>query len=200
MRWFARAFAAAVLAVAALGAGSASAAEHEKAIFAGGCFWCMEEAYEKVPGVSAVVSGYTGGHKDHPTYHQVSAGSTGHYEAVEVEYDPDVVTYQQLLDVFWHNIDPFDPIGQFCDKGSQYRSAVFAGNDEEYQLAEDSKAKVEEEFGEPVETMVLRAQTFWPAEDYHQNYYKTNAARYKFYKFGCGRPQRLADIWGDPAA
>jgi peptide-methionine (S)-S-oxide reductase len=200
MRWFARAFAAAALAVAALGAGGASAAEEETAIFAGGCFWCMEEAYEKVPGVSAVVSGYTGGHQDEPTYRQVSAGSTGHFEAVQVEYDPDVVSYEQLVDVFWHNIDPFDSIGQFCDKGSQYLSAIFAGSDEEYQLAEETKTKIEEELGKPLVTQILYEQTFWPAEDYHQNYYKTNAARYKFYKFGCGRPQRLEEIWGDPEA
>jgi peptide-methionine (S)-S-oxide reductase len=200
MTWFARAFAAAVLAVAALGAGGAGAAAPTKAIFAGGCFWCMEEAYEKVPGVLDVISGYTGGHEDNPTYHQVSAGGTGHFEAVEVEYDPDAVSYEQLLDVYWHHIDPFDPIGQFCDKGSQYRSAIFAGNDEEYQLAEETKAKVEKQFGQPVTTQILRAQTFYPAEDYHQDYYRTHAGRYKLYKFGCGRPQRLEEIWGKPGA
>lgn len=200
MTWFARALAALALAVAALGVGNAGAAESKTAIFAGGCFWCMEQAYEQVPGVSAVVSGYTGGHQDNPTYQQVSAGGTGHFEAVEVEYDPDAVSYEQLVDVFWHNIDPFDPIGQFCDKGSQYRSAIFAGNDEELQLAEATKARVEEQFGKPVTTQILRAQTFYPAEDYHQDYYRTHAGRYKLYKFGCGRPQRLEAIWGEPHA
>jgi len=181
-------------------AGPGSAATPEKAVFAGGCFWCMEEAFEKVEGVSAVVSGYEGGSVDNPTYEQVSSGGTGHYEVVEVEYDPDVVSYEQLLDAFWRNIDPYDDRGQFCDKGSQYLSAVFYGSDEERQLAEASKAKIAEETGMPVVTAVLADTTFYPAEEYHQDYYHTNEARYKYYKFACGRAQRLEEIWGEPAA
>jgi peptide-methionine (S)-S-oxide reductase len=193
--------AAAIAALAgAFTASGASAAEPQKAIFAGGCFWCMEEAYEKVPGVLSVVSGYTGGTVGNPTYHQVSAGSTGHFESVEVEYDPDKVSYAELLDNFWKNVDPFDPIGQFCDKGSQYLSAIFVANDEEKALAEAKKSEVEKRFGEAVATQVLPETTFYPAEDYHQDYYKTNSARYHFYKFGCGRPQRLEELWGKPAA
>jgi len=203
MRWYRSAFAAAALVAAiagTLGAGSADAAEPEKAIFAGGCFWCMEEAYEKVPGVLSVVSGYSGGEVDNPTYQQVSSGGTGHFEVVEVEYDPDAVSYKQLLDIFWHNIDPLDARGQFCDKGSQYLSAVFVANDAEKQLAEASKAEVEQQLGEKAATPILPETTFYLAEDYHQNYYETNSARYHFYKFGCGRPQRLEELWGKPAA
>ena len=197
---YARILASAALAAGMLGAGGAGAAEPEKAIFAGGCFWCMEEAYEKVPGVIAAVSGYAGGEVENPTYRQVSSGGTGHYEVVEVEYDPDQVTYEQLLDVFWRNIDPFDARGQFCDKGSQYLSAVFVASDEERVLAEATKAEVEAEFDMPVATEILPEPVFYTAEDYHQNYYKTTSARYNFYKFGCGRPQRLEELWGKPAA
>jgi peptide-methionine (S)-S-oxide reductase len=197
---YARILASATLAAAMLGAGGAAAAEPETAIFAGGCFWCMEEAYEKVPGVIAAVSGYAGGEVENPTYRQVSSGGTGHYEVVEVEYDPDQVTYEQLLDVFWRNIDPFDTRGQFCDKGSQYLSAVFVASDEERVLAEATKAEVEAEFDMPVATEILPEPVFYTAEDYHQNYYKTTSARYNFYKFGCGRPQRLEELWGKPAA
>jgi peptide-methionine (S)-S-oxide reductase len=153
-----------------------------------------------VPGVLSVVSGYTGGTVANPDYHQVSAGSTGHFEAVEVEYDPDKISYAELLDNFWKNVDPFDPIGQFCDKGSQYLSAVFVANDDEKALAEAKKAEVEKQFSQPVATQILPEATFYPAEDYHQGYYQTNSARYKFYKFGCGRPQRLEELWGKPAA
>jgi peptide-methionine (S)-S-oxide reductase len=186
----------------ALSAGAlpAGAAEPEKAVFAGGCFWCMEEAYEAVEGVSAVVSGYEGGTVDNPTYEQVSGGETGHYEVVEVEYDPDVVTYEQLLDVFWKNVDPYDDRGQFCDKGSQYLSAVFYGNDEERQLAEASRAKIAADSGQSVVTEILPDTRFYPAEEYHQDFYRTNEARYKYYKFACGRAQRLEEIWGEPAA
>ena len=197
---YARILASAALAAGMLGAGGAAAAEPETAIFAGGCFWCMEEAYEKVPGVIAAVSGYAGGEVENPTYRQVSSGRTGHYEVVEVEYDPDQVTYEQLLDVFWRNIDPFDTRGQFCDKGSQYLSAVFVASDEERVLAEATKAEVEAEFDMPVATEILPEPVFYTAEDYHQNYYKTTSARYNFYKFGCGRPQRLEELWGKPAA
>jgi len=189
----------AVAALLAAAPGAAAAAEMETAIFAGGCFWCMEEAYEEVPGVSAVVSGYAGGEVGNPTYKQVSSGSTGHYEVVEVEYDPGQVTYEELVEVFWRNVDPFDDRGQFCDKGSQYLSAIFVNGDEEQRLAEATKEEVAARFSMPVSTEILAESVFYPAEDYHQDFYKTNSARYKFYKFGCGRVQRLEDIWGKPA-
>jgi len=189
----------AVAALLAAAPGAAAAAETETAIFAGGCFWCMEEAYEEVPGVSAVVSGYAGGEVENPTYKQVSSGSTGHYEVVEVEYDPGQVTYEELVEVFWRNVDPFDDRGQFCDKGSQYLSAIFVKDDEERKLAEATKEEVAARFSMPVSTEILAESVFYPAEDYHQDFYKTNSARYKFYKFGCGRVQRLEEIWGKPA-
>jgi peptide-methionine (S)-S-oxide reductase len=178
----------------------ALAADRETAIFAGGCFWCVEEAFDKVPGVLATTSGYTGGSVDNPTYQQVSAGGTGHYEAVEVEYDPDKVTYGKLLETFWHNIDPFDPSGQFCDKGDSYKSAVFVASEEERRLGESTRAEIAEKFGMAVATEILPEQAFYPAEDYHQDFYQHNPARYKYYKWGCGRAQRLEEIWGKPAA
>jgi peptide-methionine (S)-S-oxide reductase len=199
MRTYATILTAAALA-ASFSAGGAHAAEPGTAIFAGGCFWCMEEAFEAIDGVLSVTSGYTGGKSANPTYQEVSGGGTGHFEAVDVRYDPEKVTYQQLLDVYWHHVDPFDSIGQFCDKGTQYLSAVFVANDEERQLAESTKADVAKRFDMPVATEILPEQTFYPAEDYHQDYYKTNSARYKFYKFGCGRPQRLEELWGKPGA
>lgn len=172
----------------------------ESAVFAGGCFWCVEEAFDKLPGVMTTTSGYTGGNSANPTYKAVSAGGTGHYEAVQVEYDPAKVTYEQLLDTFWRNIDPFDAAGQFCDKGESYRSAVFAASEEETKLAEASKTKVADQFGTAVATAIIPEQTFYPAEDYHQDYYERNPARYKYYKWACGRAQRLEEIWGKPAA
>jgi peptide-methionine (S)-S-oxide reductase len=198
---YARAFAAAlILAAASVFIANPAAAETRSAIFAGGCFWCMEEAFDKVDGVSATISGYTGGSVANPDYHQVSGGSTGHYEAVKVEYDAAKVSYAQLLEAFWHNIDPFDPRGQFCDKGTQYLSAVFVANPEEQALAQSTKEEVAKRFSMPVATEILTAATFYPAEEYHQNFHVTNAARYKYYKFGCGRAQRLEEIWGKPAA
>ena len=189
-----------VLAVLAAGAAWAQDPAKETAVFAGGCFWCMEEAFDKVPGVLATTSGYTGGQVENPTYQAVSAGGTGHYEAVEVEYDPAKVTYEELLDVFWKNVDPFDPIGQFCDKGDSYKSAVFVANEEERGLAETTKKSIEERLKQPVATEILSEQAFYPAEDYHQDYYEKNPARYQYYKWGCGRAQRLEEIWGKPAA
>jgi peptide-methionine (S)-S-oxide reductase len=177
-----------------------TAAEGETAIFAGGCFWCVEEAFDKVPGVLATISGYTGGEAPNPTYKQVSAGGTGHYEAVKVEYDPAQVSYEELLETFWHNIDPFDGRGQFCDKGSQYLSAIFVGSEAEQGLAEKSREAVAERFHMGVATQILSEQAFYPAEDYHQDFYRTTPAHYKFYKYGCGRAQRLEEIWGKPAA
>ncbi len=191
---------AALLALASFAIGGKAAAEVKSAIFAGGCFWCMEEAFDNVPGVVATTSGYTGGNLVNPTYEQVSAGGTGHFESVKVDYDTAKVSYTDLLNAFWHNIDPFDARGQFCDKGSQYRSAIFVSSAEEMAMAKASKEKVAAEFGEPVETLILPARTFYPAEAYHQNFHVTNAARYKFYKFGCGRAQRLQEIWGSHAS
>lgn len=177
-----------------------SAPTSAKAYFAGGCFWCMEEAFEKVDGVLAVVSGYMGGTVANPTYEQVSAGQTGHAESVEVSYDPSKVTYQKLLDAFWRNIDPITTNAQFCDHGNQYRSAVFYMADEEKRLAEESKRAIEQskQFPAPIVTQLVQASTFYPAEDYHQDYYKKNPLRYKYYKFSCGRAQRLEALWGKP--
>jgi peptide-methionine (S)-S-oxide reductase len=178
--------------------GSLSAATTAKAYFAGGCFWCMEEAFEKVDGVLAVVSGYMGGTVANPTYEQVSDGRTGHAESVEVTYDPSKVTYQKLLDVFWRNIDPVTPNAQFCDHGTQYRAAIFYPTDEEKRLAEDSKRAIEasKRFPQPIVTQLAPAAAFYPAEEYHQDYYKKNPLRYKYYKYGCGRAQRLETLWG----
>jgi peptide-methionine (S)-S-oxide reductase len=195
-----KAFAAALFALISLAAANGAAAEQKSAIFAGGCFWCMEEAFDKVPGVVATTSGYTGGHVQNPTYEQVSSGGTGHFESVKVDYDPAKVTYAQLLDAYWRNIDPLDARGQFCDKGSQYLSAIFVATPEEEALAKASKEKVAAKLGKPIQTKILPASAFYPAEAYHQNFHVTNAARYKFYKFGCGRAQRLQELWGDPAA
>ena len=174
------------------------AAEQAKAFFAGGCFWCMEEAFEKVEGVVSVTSGYMGGRKTNPTYEEVSAGITGHAESVEVVYDPAKVTYQALLDHFWKNVDPLTPNAQFCDHGTQYRSVVFYGNEEEKRLTEASKQAIEQskKFTEPIVTQLVMASTFYPAEDYHQDFYKKNPIRYKFYKHNCGRTQRLEQVWG----
>jgi peptide-methionine (S)-S-oxide reductase len=171
-----------------------------KAYFAGGCFWCMEEAFEKVEGVVTVVSGYMGGTVANPTYEEVSAGRTGHAESVEVIYDPTKVTYQKLLDAFWHNVDPLTPNAQFCDHGSQYRSAIFYSTEEEKRLAEESKSAIEQakKFPAPIVTQLAPAATFYPAEDYHQDYYKKNPLRYKYYKYGCGRANRLEALWGNP--
>jgi peptide-methionine (S)-S-oxide reductase len=169
------------------------------ATFAGGCFWCMEHPFDQLPGVLSVTAGYTGGTKDHPSYEQVSSGSTGHAESVQVAYDPAKITYQRLLEVFWHNIDPVASNRQFCDVGSQYRSAIFYQDDAQKQLAEASKAELQKRFKQPIATQVVAASTFWPAEDYHQHYYKKNPTRYQFYRFGCGRDQRLAQVWGKSA-
>lgn len=170
------------------------------ATFAGGCFWCVEEVYDKVPGVIATVSGYMGGHVKNPTYEMVSTGRTGHTEVLQVEYDPAKVTYQQLLDAFWRNIDPTQANGQFCDIGSQYRSEVFYHNDEQKRLAEASKAALVKSrpFKGEIVTAITRAGEFYPAEDYHQNYHQRNPVRYRYYKTGCGREARLRELWGKP--
>ncbi len=169
-----------------------------KATFAGGCFWCMEEVFEAVDGVVSVISGYTGGRQAHPTYEEVSAGGTGHAEAVEILFDPARVSYEKLLQVFWRNIDPTTPDRQFCDAGHQYRSAIFYHDEMQRRLAEASKLAIErtKPFKEPIVTEIVPASPFYPAEDYHQDFYRKNPLRYKFYKFNCGRAQRLVQLWG----
>ena len=170
-----------------------------KAYFAGGCFWCMEEAFEKLDGVLDVMSGYMGGSVKNPSYEQVSAGQTGHAESVEVRYDPAKVTYTQLLEAFWRNVDPITPNAQFCDHGNQYRAAVFYQGEDERRAAEDSKRAIEQSkrFSTPIVTQLTAASEFYPAEEYHQDFYKKNPIRYKYYKFTCGRAQRLESLWGN---
>jgi peptide-methionine (S)-S-oxide reductase len=172
-----------------------------KAAFAGGCFWCMQRPYDDLPGVVSTTVGYTGGEKASPTYHEVSAGGTGHLESIEVVYDPKKVTYEKLLDVFWHNVDPTNAQGQFCDNGSQYRTAIFVADDAQRKAAEASKSALEASgvLKRPVVTEILKVGTFWKAEDYHQSYYKKNPIRYSFYRSRCGRDPRLKELWGDAA-
>ena len=169
-----------------------------KATFAGGCFWCVEEAFDKVAGVVSTVSGYIGGQKKTPSYEEVSAGRTGHTEAVQVTFDPKKVSYEQLLDTFWINHDPTVTDRQFCDHGSQYRPGIFVYDAEQKRLAEASKAKYEKlkTFSKPLQTPIVAAGEFWPAEDYHQGYHMKNPVRYKFYVTGCGRYARLDELWG----
>lgn len=169
-----------------------------KATFAGGCFWCMEPPYDKLPGVISTTSGYMGGKTKNPTYEQVSAGNTGHAEVVQVEYDPRKVSYAQLLEVFWRNIDPTQRDGQFCDHGSQYRTAIFHHDPEQQKLAAASKSGLEKSkpFKGEIVTEVLGAGEFYRAEEYHQDFYKKNPARYKLYRTGCGRDARLQTLWG----
>ena len=170
-------------------------ADEKKAYFAGGCFWCVEEAFEKTAGVSEVKSGYTGGHLKNPTYEQVTHEDTGHYEAVEVSYNPNQISYDQLLEIFWKNIDPFDAQGQFCDKGSSYLSAVFYQNEREKEAFNKSKENLKIDKSQ-IATHLKPFETFYAAEDYHQDFYKKNPLRYKFYKSSCGRVPRLKKIWG----
>jgi peptide-methionine (S)-S-oxide reductase len=171
------------------------------ATFAGGCFWCMEPPYDKLDGVLSTTAGYIGGDKDEPTYSEVSAGNTGHAEAVRVLYDPTKVSYEKLLEVFWRNIDPTTPDQQFCDHGNQYRSGIFYHGRSQQRLAEASKVALEQNrpFTAPIVTEIVPAGKFYPAEDYHQDFYKKNPLRYKFYRFNCGRDQRLEALWGDKA-
>ena len=180
---------------------SNSVALADKAIFAGGCFWCVESDFEKLEGVSEAISGFTGGSLENPTY---SGNHKGHYEAVEVTYDPSIVSYQQLLDHFWRHIDPFDAKGQFCDKGFSYLSAIFVANQDERKLAKKSKQQVIYQFpDQSVVTPILNTSTFYPItgdESFHQDYYKTNPLRYKYYRLNCGRDQRVQEIWGEQEA
>ena len=185
------------LAFAASAAGQgASSPQQQIATFAGGCFWCVEADFDKVPGVISTTSGYTGGQVANPSYEQVSRGGTGHTEAVEIAFDPSKVSYQKLLDVFWHNIDPFAKDYQFCDHGRQYRSAIFYHDDEQRRLAEASKAEVAKHFEHSIATEIVPAGPFYKAEEYHQDYYLKNPIRYKFYRFNCGRDARLEALWG----
>jgi methionine-S-sulfoxide reductase len=199
------AFAAAVLlagsAWAQQQAPAAASQQLEVATFAGGCFWCTEADFDKVEGVVETTSGYMGGKTPNPTYKQVSAGGTGHAEVLQVKYDPSKVTYQKLLDVFWHNVDPLDGTGQFCDRGDQYRPAIFYHNDEQRRLAEESKAALDKSgrFKQPIVVEITAASTFTKAEDYHQDYYKRNPIQYFIYRHGCGRDARLEALWGKPA-
>ncbi len=169
----------------------------EKATFAGGCFWCMEPPFENLPGVSQVISGYTGGTKENPTYEEVSSQTTGHIESIQIIYDPKTVSYEKLLEVFWRNIDPTDSEGQFVDKGSSYVSKIFYHNEEQKQKAQKSKEDLEnsKRFNKPIVTQIVPLRDFYPAEDYHQDYYKKNKLRYKFYRFNSGRDQFLEKVW-----
>jgi peptide-methionine (S)-S-oxide reductase len=175
---------------------------HATATFAGGCFWCMEPPYDELDGVISTTSGYTGGHKEDPTYQEVSSGGTGHTEAVQVVYDPKRISYERLLEVFWRNIDPVTANAQFCDHGSQYRSGIFYHDAAQRRLAEESKRALEASgrFKTPIVTEIKEAGKFYPAEEYHQDYYKKNPIRYKFYRASCGRDRRLAELWGDATA
>jgi peptide-methionine (S)-S-oxide reductase len=176
-------------------------AELATALFAGGCFWSMEHPFDQLRGVAAVSVGYTGGHTKNPTYEEVSAGWTGHLEAVQVSYDPATVSYEKLVDAFWHSIDPLTPDGQFCDLGSQYRTAIFYHDSAQRRVAEESKRQLETSarFGRPVATAIQPASEFYRAEEYHQHYYRKNPVRYNLYRVGCGRDRRLAELWGAPA-
>jgi peptide-methionine (S)-S-oxide reductase len=170
------------------------------ATFAGGCFWCVEADFDKVEGVVSTTSGYIGGMAVNPSYEQVVTGRTGHTEAVEIAYDPAVVSYERLLDVFWKNHDPLAKDRQFCDRGNQYRPAVFYHNEEQRSLAEATKQKHQPRFKQPIQTEIVAATTFYKAEEYHQDYYKKNPVRYKFYRFNCGRDSRLEELWGKPGS
>jgi peptide-methionine (S)-S-oxide reductase len=177
-------------------AAAKDAAGTKTAIFAGGCFWCVEDAFDQVDGVTETVSGYAGGTLKNPTY----ANHKTHVEALKVKYDPSKVTYAELLDHYWHNIDPFDPAGQFCDKGPAYKTVVFVSDDAEKSLAEKTKKEIAERFGKTVETAIRPTTTFTAAEEYHQDYHTKNPVSYKYYKWGCGRAQRLSEIWGDKSS
>jgi peptide-methionine (S)-S-oxide reductase len=189
---------AALLATLLIGS-TAYAQNKAEAVFAGGCFWCMETAFEGVPGISSAVSGYAGGSKKNPTYEEVGSGSTGHAESVKVTFDPAKISYAKLLEIYWHNVDPFSSGGQFCDRGNQYRSAIFVANAEQKKAAEESKKAVEKQLGKPVVTEIVMNNEFWPAEEYHQDFYKKNPTRYYSYRAGCGRDARLKEVWGAQA-
>jgi len=179
-----------------------SAAVLDTATFAMGCFWCGETQFTQQPGVLSVTSGYTGGKKQHPTYEQVCTGTTGHYESVRVVYDPSKTSYETLLDMFWHGVDPTQADGQFCDRGSQYRSVVFVRDDRQRKAAEASRKALAASgvLQQPIVTQILPASTFWPAEEYHQCFWQKSTAHYRAYREGCQRDERLAELWGDKAS
>ncbi len=187
------------LAAAALAAGpeKGPAKKLATAAFAGGCFWCMQHPFDELDGVISTTAGYTGGHTRNPTYEEVSAGATGHAESVRVVYDPDRVSYGKLLDVFWHNVDPLTANRQFCDGGSQYRTAIFYHDEGQRRFAEETKRALEKAHRWRIVTEIVPAGEFYPAEEYHQSYYKKNPLRYKFYRAGCGRDKRLREVWGE---
>jgi methionine-S-sulfoxide reductase len=169
------------------------------ATFAGGCFWCMEPPFDKTEGVVSTISGYTGGRLDNPSYEQVSSGGTGHFEAIQIQFDPEKASYDELLEIFWRNVDPTDPAGQFCDRGSQYQTAIFYHTQDQRRLADESKRKLEESgaLPKPIVTPILEASIYYAAEEYHQDYYKKNPVRYRFYRMGCGRDRVLEKLWGE---
>jgi len=185
----------------ALSAQAADPAARATATFAGGCFWCMQPPFEHLPGVVTTTVGYTGGQKRNPTYEEVSAGGSGHAESIQVVYDPTKIGYDELLDVFWHNVDPVTSEAQFCDHGQQYRTAIFYHDETQHRLAEDSKRRLEDshQLPGPVVTEIVAATEFWPAEEYHQRYHEKNPIRYKYYRWNCGRDQRLHELWGEAA-
>jgi len=191
----------ALAALLAVASAPAAAQERAQAIFAGGCFWCIEADFDKIEGVLETTSGYTGGDVADPSYEQVVAGGTGHREALEVTYDPSVVGYDALLTAFWHSVDPTDDGGQFCDRGFSYTTAIFALDDAQRRAAEASKERMAKDLAvdATIVTPIVEAGEFYPAEDYHQNYYKKNPARYKFYRWSCGRNGRVREVWGDAA-
>lgn len=170
----------------------------QTATFAGGCFWCMQPPFEKLDGVLSTTVGYTGGHTKNPTYEEVSAGGTGHAESIQIVFDPAKISYEKLLDVFWHNVDPLTPEGQFCDHGHQYRTAIFYHDEAQRRAAEGSKRQLEQSkrFAEPIVTEIVAATEFYPAEEYHQKYHEKNPVRYQYYRWSCGRDHRLKELWG----
>ncbi|GEK91312.1 peptide-methionine (S)-S-oxide reductase MsrA [Alkalibacterium kapii] len=174
-------------------------ANEQRAIFAGGCFWCMVHPFDTLPGIISITSGYTGGHVENPTYRQVTSGETGHTEAVEIIYDPDKITYKELVDIYWRQTDPTDAGGQFADRGDSYRPVIFFVNEHQKQVAEESKKELENsgKFSEPIVTQIEEAKPFYPAEEYHQDYYKKNAAHYKRYSIGSGRAGFISENWGN---
>ena len=180
-------------------AGTAISEERATAIFAGGCFWCVEKDFDHVDGVLETTSGYIGGDKENPSYKQVTQGGTGHYEAVKIVYDKSKVSYDQLLTAFWHSVDPTDPGGQFCDRGDSYRTAIFATNASQFQQATESKAGIAADLKTEIATPILNASAFYPAEEYHQDYYKKNPIRYRYYRFSCGRNAKVERLWGKKA-
>ena len=181
-----------------LALGGTLEAETATATFAGGCFWCMQEPFDELPGVSRTVVGFSGGKTANPSYKEVTNGGTGHYEVVQVDYDPAIVSYEQLLDIFWRNIDPLDSGGQFCDRGNSYLTAIFTHDNQQRRAASSSLQELERSgrFAQPVVTEIINYSTFYPAEEYHQKYYRTNASRYKIYRYFCGRDTRLKELWG----